>query len=74
MHVSTLLYGAASLLPFAQAIYQVQDDYSGNNFFDMFRFDTVRFPLPPPACISPPCSPTPPNSPFHFRLSVEYSP
>ena len=41
MHFSNLLLGAG-LVPLALAAYVVEDDYSGNNFFDMFTFDTVR--------------------------------
>lgn len=39
---STLLIGAG-LAHVAIANYAVQDDYSGNNFFSMFNFDTVSF-------------------------------
>lgn len=43
MHFSTpaLLLGAAALAQIAAAAYSLQNDYSGNNFFDMFTFDTV---------------------------------
>ena len=41
----TLLFAAAGLAEIAAAAYSVQDDYSGNNFFNMFTFDTVG-PLP----------------------------
>ena len=40
MHLSTLLLGGG-LVPLALAGYAVQDDYSGDRFFDMFTFDTV---------------------------------
>lgn len=43
MHISTLLF-ACGLAPFALAAYSVQDDYSGNNFFSMFTFDTENDP------------------------------
>lgn len=41
MHFSTTFL-SAGLASVALAAYTVQDDYSGNNFFGMFRFDTVR--------------------------------
>ena len=43
MHFSTLLlsYGLA---PLALTAYSIQDDYSGNNFFSMFTFDTENDP------------------------------
>ena len=37
----TLLLAAAGLAEIAAAAYSVLDDYSGNNFFNMFTFDTV---------------------------------
>ena len=43
MHISTLLFGCG-LAPFALAAYSVQDDYSGNNFFSLFTFDTENDP------------------------------
>ena len=43
MHFSTLLFGCG-LAPFALAAYSIQDDYSGNNFFSMFTFDTENDP------------------------------
>lgn len=42
MYTSTLLLLAGSLLPLTSAGYQLQDDYSAGNFFDMFDFYTVR--------------------------------
>ena len=41
MQFSTFLLGGA-LAATALAGYTVQDDYSGDKFFDMFTFDTVR--------------------------------
>ena len=43
MHFSTLVlcYGLA---PLALAAYSIQDDYSGNNFFSKFTFDTFNDP------------------------------
>ena len=43
MHISTLLFGCG-LAPFALAAYSIQDDYSGNNFFSLFTFDTENDP------------------------------
>ncbi len=40
MHFLTTFFGAG-LASVALAAYTVQDDYSGNNFFAMFGFDTV---------------------------------
>lgn len=40
MHLSTAVFGGA-LASVTLAGYTVQDDYSGNNFFAMFGFDTV---------------------------------
>ncbi len=47
MHFSTptLLFAAVGLAEIAAAAYSVLDDYSGNNFFNMFTFETVG-PLP----------------------------
>lgn len=44
MHLSTAVFGAG-LASVALAGYTVQDDYSGNNFFAMFGFDTVQIHL-----------------------------
>ena len=41
--ISTLLFGCG-LAPFALAAYSIQDDYSGNNFFSLFAFDTENDP------------------------------
>ena len=41
MQFSTLLF-ACGLVPLALARYDLRDDYSGDNFFSMFTFDTVR--------------------------------
>ncbi len=41
---STLLLATAGLAQIAAAAYSVLDDYSGDKFFDMFTFDTVRSP------------------------------
>lgn len=43
MHFSTLLF-SCGLAPLALAAYSIQDDYSGNNFFAMFSFDTENDP------------------------------
>lgn len=40
MH-SSLLFLGVGLVPLALAAYSVQDDYSGDNFLNMFTFDTV---------------------------------
>ena len=42
MHFSTILLGAG-LAQFGLATYNLKDDYSGNNFANMFSFDTVRY-------------------------------
>lgn len=39
MHLSTLVFGGG-LVSLALATYGIQDDYSGNNFLNMFTFDT----------------------------------
>ena len=41
MHFTTLL-AAGGLVRLASAAYSLTDDYSGNNFFNMFNFETVR--------------------------------
>ncbi|KAL9124217.1 MAG: hypothetical protein Q9217_006432 [Psora testacea] len=43
MHFSTLLLGGG-LVPLTLAGYTIQDDYSGDNFFPNFRFDTMDDP------------------------------
>lgn len=40
MHFSDLLLGAG-LVQLGLATYALKDDYSGNNFANMFSFDTV---------------------------------
>ena len=40
MHASTLLVGSG-LVSLAFAGYTLEDDYSGDNFFNMMTFDTV---------------------------------
>lgn len=41
MQLTTLLL-SGGLVPLAFAGYALRDDYSGNNFFNKFTFDTVR--------------------------------
>jgi hypothetical protein len=43
MHLSTLFF-SCGLAPLTLAAYSIQDDYSGNNFFAMFGFDTFDDP------------------------------
>ena len=40
MHFFALFFGA-SLAQLGFAAYSLKDDYSGNNFVNMFNFDTV---------------------------------
>lgn len=40
MHFSALL-AAGELIGMASAAYSLVDDFSGNNFFDVFHFETV---------------------------------